>query len=223
VQVFGYSTAPGDTWLVRIYIGGSVVWTSDIHDATAPIDWEIERKFYRIPNGITTIQLRLEVVGAARIIFFDDVSVEMEAPVIMDEIDLMFRAIDDWSLLQQGIKINDPIIKEIWGGELEDQLVRRAESKRVIPMEMNLEAASADALIGDVNDLEEMLRHGAAFRSKGKKSGFGEVFLQFQLNDATHPVWYPVLCGQIDKAALMKICGSEKIILFCVARSTRRP
>jgi len=79
-------------------------------------------------------------------------------------------------------------------------------------MELNLESADADTLIADVNGLEEMLRHASAFRTEGKQSGYSEVFLQFKTGDATHSVWYPVLCGQIDKTALMKACGSDRLI-----------
>jgi len=212
IETWGYSAAAGDTWRVRIYVGGAVVWTGATHDVTAPVDWEHDLKFYRVPDGVTTIQIRLEVVGAAKVVYFDDVTVEREYPVPMNTIDLLFRATDDWSLWDQGLKINDPKVKEIWGGELEDQLVRREEGTRVLPLELNLVASGADALIDDVNELEEMLRHAAAFRMEGKRSGYGEVFLQFKTDNATHYVWYPAICGEIDKKNLMKKCCSDAVI-----------
>jgi len=217
ILTWGYSSGAHHRWRVRIYIAGAVVWTGDWHDN---VGWERDEKFYRIPLGITTIQLRLEIETNGEIVYFDDVTVRQEAPVSMNEIDLLFRATDDWSLLQHGIKINDPIIKEIWGGELEDQLVRREEGKRVIPVELNLGAASADTLIEDVNGLEQMLRNAARFRKDGWG---GEVFLQFKTDAATHSVWYPVIVGQINKAALMKMCCSDTeidkvpIIIICEA------
>ena len=86
-----------DQWRVTIYIAGSVVWTGDWHNNDAA--WEEEVKFYRVPDGITTIELRLEVDQIADTCYFDDVSVRREAPVEMTEIDLLFRATDDWALL----------------------------------------------------------------------------------------------------------------------------
>ena len=207
IGVWGLCNAATDQWRVTIYIAGSVVWTSDWH--ANDTDWEEEVKFYRVPNTITTIEIRLEVDQIGDICYFDDVSVKREGPVEMNEIDLLFRATDDWALLDQGISINDPAIKEIWGGELEDKLVHRSEGKRVIPMELNLEAGSADELIDDVNGLEEMLRHAARYR---KDDWGGEVFLQFKTDNATHYVWYPVLAGRIDKRNLMKICNSDEEI-----------
>ena len=206
IGVWGLRNAPTDQWRVTIYIAGSVVWTGDWHAEAA---WTEEVKFYRIPDGITTIEIRLEVDQINDRAFFDDVSVRREAPVPMTEIDLYYRAADDWSMLNQGISINDPAIKEIWGGELEDKLVHRSEGKRVIPMELNLEAASADSLIDDVNGLEEMLRHAARYRIDGWG---GEVFLQFKTDNATHYVWYPVITGRIDKRNLMKKCCSDEVI-----------
>jgi len=216
IEVWGYSAAANDTWRVRIYAdtgaGLAVKWTSDEHDVLAPVAWEKETTFYRIPNAVTTIRIWLQVTTATEIVLFDDVSVRRESPVPMTEIDLLFRATDDWAILDQGISINDPAIKELWGGELEDQLVRREEGKRVIPMELHLLSADADTLIDDVNGLEAMLRHAAAFRTEGKRSGYGETFLQFKTDNATHYVWYPVIAGRIDKRNLMKKCNSDQEI-----------
>ena len=216
IEVWGYSAAANDTWRVRIYAdmgaGLAVKWTSDEHDVLAPVAWEKETTFYRIPNAVTTIRIWLQVTTATEIVLFDDVSVRRESPVPMTEIDLLFRATDDWAILDQGISINDPAIKELWGGELEDQLVRREEGKRVIPMELHLLSANADTLIDDVNGFEAVLRHAAAFRTEGKRSGYGETFLQFKTDNATHYVWYPVIAGRIDKRNLMKKCNSEQEI-----------
>lgn len=218
IKAWGMVKNAGHRWRMRLYSTvPSSIWTGPWHNA---LSWESETKFYRIPAGYTQIQVWLEIEAFGDQVWFDDVTVEREAPVPMEEIDLMFRATDDWSLLQQGIRINDPIIKEIWGGELEDQLVRRLEGKRVIPMELNLESANANTLIDDVNGLEKMLRHAARYRKDGWG---GEVFLQFKTDGATHPVWYPVLCGQIDKTALMKKCCSDQridkvpVVIICEA------
>jgi len=209
IGVWGLCPVGTEQWRVAIY-ATTVRWTSAWHNNNAA--WEEEVKFYRIPDGITSIELRLEVDQINDVVFFDDVSVKRESLVSMTEIDLLFRATDDWAILDQGISINDPAIKELWGGELEDQLVRREEGKRVIPMELHLLSADADTLIDDVNGLEAMLRHAAAFRTEGKRSGYGETFLQFKTDNATHYVWYPVIAGRIDKRNLMKKCNSEQEI-----------
>ena len=209
IGVWGLCPVGTEQWRVAIY-ATTVRWTSAWHNNNAA--WEEEVKFYRIPDGITSIELRLEVDQINDVVFFDDVSVKREYPVPMTEIDLLFRATDDWAILDQGISINDPAIKELWGGELEDQLVRREEGKRVIPMELHLLSADADTLIDRVNGLEAMLRHAAAFRTEGKRSGYGETFLQFKTDNATHTVWYPVIAGRIDKRNLMKKCNSEQEI-----------
>ena len=117
----------------------------------------------------------------------------------------LFYSATGWAMLEKGLEPNDPERRELWGGYLEDQLVRQEDGKRVIPLKLQGEFASTDALIDAVNALEERLRHAARFR----KDGWGdEVFLEFQLHSSTYLIRYPVCSGAIDKNDLMNACAS---------------
>ena len=117
----------------------------------------------------------------------------------------LFYSATGWAMLEKGLEPNDPERRELWGGYLEDQLVRQEDGKRVIPLKLQGEFASTDALIDAVNALEERLRHAARFR----KDGWGdEVFLEFQLHSSTYLIRYPVCSGSIDKNDLMNACAS---------------
>lgn len=120
-------------------------------------------------------------------------------------IDLFYSVDAGWAMLEKGLEPNDPERRELWGGYLEDQLVRQEDGKRVIPLKLQGKWTTPDLLIDAVNALEEMLRHAARYR----KDGWGsEVFLEFQLHNATYAVRYPVCSGSIDKNDLMNACGS---------------
>jgi hypothetical protein len=206
IEIWGYSAAAGDTWRVRVYIGGTVRWTGDTHDVLAPVAWEKDTKFYRIPDTVTTIQIRLEVVGAAKVVYFDDVSIKREAPVPMTEINLQYNVGAGFSLLDRGIAVGRPERVSLYGGRLELELVRQEDGKRTIPLKLIVEGTDGEDLIARVNALEEMLRHAARYRYDGWG---GEVFLSLKIDDATHAVWFPVLEGEIETDLLYSKCGGE--------------
>jgi len=109
-----------------------------------------------------------------------------------------------YGLLDQGLKLNDPEIKEIWGGYLETELVRSDEGKRLIPLKLDLQGSTDNNLIDRVNALEKRLRHARRFHIEQYGD---EVFLEFKLDNATHTVRFPVISGYIDKTGLMSKCA----------------
>lgn len=203
IGAWGLRSAAGHQWRLRIYIAGSVVWTGDWHNNAA---WEEEVKFYRIPDGITTIQLRLEIETDTEICYFDDVSVTRESPVPMTEIDLQYNPTLGFSLLNRGIQPARPERVSLYGGRLELELVRQEDGKRRIPLRLVIEGSDGEDLIDRVNALEEMLDHAARYR---KDDWGGEVFLVFKITDATHNVWFPVLEGEIVTDRVYEMCGGE--------------
>lgn len=204
IGAWGLRSADGHQWRLRIYIAGSVVWTGDWHNNAA---WEEEVKFYRIPDGITTIQLRLEIETDTEICYFDDVTVTRESPVPMTEIDLQYNVDAGFSLLDRGIQPGRPERVSLYGGRLELELVRQEDGKRRIPLRLIVEETDGENLIDRVNALEEMLDHAARYH---KDDWGGEVFLVFKIDDATHNVWFPVLEGEIVTDRIYEICGGEK-------------
>lgn len=120
-------------------------------------------------------------------------------------INLFYLANDGWSMLDKGLIPNDPERRQIWGGQLENMLVREEYGKRTIPLRLYVEQASPDALIDAVNAFQKRLEHAARYRMEGWGD---EVFLRFQLHNATYPVDFPVSSGSINKAELLSVCSS---------------
>lgn len=114
----------------------------------------------------------------------------------------LYGADPGFGLLNQGIRLNAPEQIDIWGGRLQDQLVRTDEGKRIIPLEMDVRELSDIALIDAVNALQERLNHAARYRVDGWGD---EVFLEFNFGDAPDAVRFPVLKGMIDATRLMEI------------------
>ena len=212
IGVWGLCDAATDRWRVTIYLdstaGLAVRWTSDWH--ANDTDWEEEVKFYRVPDGITTIELRLEVDQIGDVVFFDDVSVRREAPVPMTTIDLQYHASGTagYSLLNRGIVVGRPERVSLYGGRLQLELVRQDDGKRTIPLRLVIEGDDGEDLIDRINALEEMLRHAARYRKDGWG---GEVFLELKIDDATHTNWFPVHEGEIDTTGLYEKCGGEQV------------
>lgn len=212
IGVWGLCDAATDRWRVTIYLdstaGLAVRWTSDWH--ANDTDWEEEVKFYRVPDGITTIEVRLEVDQIGDVVFFDDVSVRREAPVPMTTIDLQYHASGTagYSLLNRGIVVGRPERVSLYGGRLQLELVRQDDGKRTIPLRLVIEGDDGEDLIDRINALEEMLRHAARYRKDGWG---GEVFLELKIDDATHTNWFPVHEGEIDTTGLYEKCGGEQV------------
>lgn len=120
------------------------------------------------------------------------------------DIDLFYIADDGFAMLDRGLIPNDPARHELWGGYLENALVRQEDGKREIPLRFQGEWTSVDAMIDAVNALEKRLRHAARYRVDGWGD---EVFLRFQLHNSTFAVDFPVSSGAIDKADLMNACS----------------
>lgn len=208
IGVWGLCDAATDQWRVTFYIAGSVVWTSDWHNNDT--DWEEEVKFYRIPDGITTLEARLEVDQIGDVVYFDDVAAKREFPVPMTEIDLEYSAqgTAGISLLNRGIKPGRPERVSLYGGRLKLDLVRQEDGKRSIPLSLVVEGSDGEDLIDRVNALEAMLRQASKYRTR--KMG-GEVFLAFKIDDATDNVWFPVCEGLIETNLLYDKCGGEQV------------
>lgn len=208
IGVWGLCNAATDQWRVTFYIAGSVVWTSAWHNNN--VSWEEEVKFYRIPNLITTLEVRLEVDQIGDQVYFDDVTATREFPVPMTEIDLQYSAqgTAGISLLNQGIKPGRPERVSLYGGRLKLELVRQDDGKRSIPLRLIVEGSDGEDLIDRVNALEAMLRQAAIYRTE--KMG-GEVFLAFKIDDATYSVWFPVCEGLIDTNLVYDKCGGEQV------------
>ena len=138
-------------------------------------------------------------------------------------INLMYTAAGTagWSLLNAGIKINKPEVRETWGGRLGDKLVRREYGKREIPLELSLEGSDGEDMIDRINALEERLHHAVRYR----EDGWGdEVFLEFKPDDATYTVRFPVCSGGLDTDKYMQLgredadkLDSVPVLLTCEA------
>ena len=200
IGVWGLCDAATDRWRMTIY-ATTVRWTSDWH--TNDTDWEEEVRFYRVPDGIAAIEVRLEVDQIGDVVFFDDVSVRREAPVPMAEIDLQYN-VGGLSLLDRGVVVGRPERVSLYGGRLQLELVRQDDGKRIIPLKLLAEATDGEALIDRVNALEEMLRHATRYRKDGWG---GEVFLELKIDDATYSNWFPVHEGEIDTGNLYDLCN----------------
>lgn len=122
-----------------------------------------------------------------------------------DPINLFYSADDGWAMLEKGLQPNDPERRELWGGYLDNVLVRQEDGKRVIPMEFQGSWSSPDELIDAVNALEKRLRNAARYRTEGWGD---EVFLRFQLHGSTYGVDFPVSSGSISKLELLNACAS---------------
>ena len=82
-------------------------------------------------------------------------------------INLFYSAQDGWAMLEKGLEPNDPERRELWGGYLENVLVRQEFGKRVIPLRLQGAWATPDDLIAAVNALEERLTHAARYHIEG--------------------------------------------------------
>ncbi|MCK5644151.1 MAG: hypothetical protein KAJ19_25350, partial [Gammaproteobacteria bacterium] len=208
IGVWGLCNAGTDQWRVTIYLdstaGLAVRWTSAWHNNA--VSWEEEVKFYRVPDGITTIEVRLEVDQIGDVVFFDDVSVRRESPVPMTEIDLQYNVGAGYSLLDRGIIVGRPERVSLYGGRLQLELVRQDDGKRTIPLKLVLEGSDGEDLIDRINALEELLQHATRYREEGWG---GEVFLEFKSDDATYTNWFPVYEGEIDNDEYYRKCGGE--------------
>lgn len=215
IGVWGLTEADTDQWRVTIYLdstaGLAVRWTSDWHNNDTA--WEEEVKFYRIPDDITTIEVRAEVDQIDDVAYFDDITVRREFPVPDSTIDLQYHAAGTagFSLLNRGIQPGRPERVSLYGGRLELELVRREDGKRIIPLRLVVEGTDGEDLIDRVNALEEMLLNAARYRKDGWG---GEVFLQFKIDDATHNVWFPVCEGEIETSRIYEKCGGEPVAMI---------
>lgn len=118
------------------------------------------------------------------------------------EIALYYSETVGFSLLDEGIKPGRPEPRTLYGGIDEIQLVRHHDGKRRIPLDLYLKGDTDDDLIDRINELQHLVRQARDFHLLDYGN---EVFLEFQLENATYASRFPVLGGEANIDRFMNL------------------
>lgn len=107
-----------------------------------------------------------------------------------------------FSLLDLGFRPSIPEKQSIYGGSAGTVLVRHQDGRRVIPLELYVEGLDDDDLMDEINALERLLRQAQNYRLNREGD---EVFLDFQLENATYVSRFPVISATVDIDRIMSL------------------